>query len=381
MLAGAGTGKTAVIIGKIAHLTRNRGIEPASILTLAFNRKAALEIRQRLPPDLKGANASTFHSFALRVVSEAQGAAPSISRLAQDELELRRALTAIVEDMAQDPRRQADLTHFVSNTPADYAAPFDFSTKAAYDQHVRDHELRTLGGELVKSFEELTIANFLLQNQVPYRYEEPYQHPTATVASRQYQPDFSRHEHGLYIEHFALDRQGRPPPGWNDYADGVRWKRQLHQQCGTTLIETYSWQRREDILLSSLARQLQQRGVELHPLPAQQLVRLLSQERLHLLAAFLNHVKSADLTAQDVDHRLTAAPDRARSRRFGRLFAHAQERYQALLDEEKPSTSTTSSTWPRSHIAHNTGVRRVRQRHGRIARKRRTSHDRTSMQG
>ena len=43
VLAGAGTGKTAVITGKVAHLVRNQGIPPESILALAFNRKAALE--------------------------------------------------------------------------------------------------------------------------------------------------------------------------------------------------------------------------------------------------------------------------------------------------------------------------------------------------
>ncbi len=49
VLAGAGTGKTAVITGKIAHLVRNLRVPPESILALAYNRKAALEIRERLP--------------------------------------------------------------------------------------------------------------------------------------------------------------------------------------------------------------------------------------------------------------------------------------------------------------------------------------------
>ena len=78
VLAGAGTGKTAVITGKIAHLVRNQGVPPEAILALAFNRKAALEIRERLPEDLKAAHVSTFHSFALRVVAS-QDAAPTIS--------------------------------------------------------------------------------------------------------------------------------------------------------------------------------------------------------------------------------------------------------------------------------------------------------------
>lgn len=60
VLAGAGTGKTAVIIGNIVHLVRNQGMEPEKVLALACNRKAAIEIRERLPQDLKGAHVSTF---------------------------------------------------------------------------------------------------------------------------------------------------------------------------------------------------------------------------------------------------------------------------------------------------------------------------------
>ena len=31
VLAGAGTGKTATIVGKVAHLVRNEGVQPAEI--------------------------------------------------------------------------------------------------------------------------------------------------------------------------------------------------------------------------------------------------------------------------------------------------------------------------------------------------------------
>lgn len=45
VVAGAGAGKTAVITSKVAHLVRNVGVHPWQILVLAFNRKAAEEIR------------------------------------------------------------------------------------------------------------------------------------------------------------------------------------------------------------------------------------------------------------------------------------------------------------------------------------------------
>ena len=251
VLAGAGTGKTAIIIGKIAHLVRNQGLAPEAVLALAFNRKAAIEIKERLPEDLKGTNVSTFHSFALKVISET-GTAPSISTMAQDDFAYSKAIEQIVQNAKTDPKLARIIVDFVSQFPAEYVEPFDFRTLAEYEQHVRDNELRTFNGELVKSFEELTITNFLSQNGIEYQYEARYEHDTASSQYRQYEPDFYLPERYIYVEHFALNKNGQPPPGWAGYAEGVAWKRALHAQHGTELLETYSWQHRDDTLLSNL---------------------------------------------------------------------------------------------------------------------------------
>ena len=338
VLAGAGTGKTAVIIGKIAHLVRNQGVPPATILALAFNRKAAMEIRERLPEDLKDAHVSTFHSLGLKVISEC-GTAPSISKIAQDNFAYSKAIQVIVDNMKAQPKLAKTVLDFVSNSPAEYVEPFDFTTTAEYEQYVRDNELRTLNGELVKSFEELTIANFLSQNGIHYQYEARYEHDTATSEFRQYEPDFFLPDHRIYIEHFALNRNGRPPPGWTGYAEAVAWKRALHAEYNTELLETYSWQHRDDTLLSSLEERLRERGVEFRSLPTEDLVDRLSGEKLsilaRLLATFLHHVKSANLPDDEVQKRISKAKDRRRARRFAQLFNHTKGEYERLLHEEQ----------------------------------------------
>ena len=273
VLAGAGTGKTAVIIGKIAHLVRNRGVKPEAILALAFNRKAADEIKERLPADLAGADVSTFHSFGLRVISES-GTAPSISKMAEDNFVYVKAIDGIVDGIKADPKLSGTLFTFLAGTHTRYHAPFDFETRAEYDRYVEDSELRTLNGELVKSFEELTIANFLSRSGIAYRYEEPYRFDTATREHRQYTPDFYLPESDIYIEHFALDEAGCAPPGWTGYAEDAEWKRGLHAERGTRLIETYSWQRSNGTLVParsdveglcskspSIMRLLEQQGI------------------------------------------------------------------------------------------------------------------------
>jgi len=338
VLAGAGTGKTAVITGKIAHLVRNRGVPPGEILVLAFNRKAAEEIRERLPDDLAGAHVSTFHAFGRRVIADVE-AAPTISKLAEDEAMLPVAIDRILVDLLGDRRQSRVVTDFITRHRADYRSQFEFKTPGEYYDHVRRSELRALSGDLVKSFEELEIANFLTQNGVSFNYERPYPFETETQRHRQYLPDFYLPDHDIYIEHFALDRQDRPPGGWTGYAAGVGWKREIHQRYGTTLIETCSWQQREGVLRRRLRQRLEEAGVTFEHVPIRTLLlhlgRWLVSWLAQLLATFLNHVKTSGVSAETLRARARSSADRARSEAFLDIFEQVRARYDRLLGEDK----------------------------------------------
>ena len=120
-----------------------------------------------------------------------------------------------INQMMLDDHLAQAIFNFSVNMRAEDRIPFDseVETEADYRQCVRNSELRTLKGELVKNFEELTIANWLAANDVEYEYERQYEHRTAESRYRQCQPDFYLTNHGIYIEHFALDENGRAPPG------------------------------------------------------------------------------------------------------------------------------------------------------------------------
>lgn len=337
VLAGAGTGKTSVIVGKVAHLVRNEDVSPDEVLVLAFNRKAADEIRGRLKGDLSAAHVHTFHSFGRRVIAESESA-PTISNLAEDDLALKRAVDAIVGELLNDPEQSKAVIDFIIYHHAPYKSAFDFDTLNEYEEYVRDIELRTLSGVLVKSFEELEIANYLTEHSVEFRYEDPYETATATQQHRQYQPDFFLPGHDIYIEHFALDRNGRPPPGWRGYAEGVEWKRAIHRQRGSTLVETHSWQHRQGVLLETLRRRLEEAGVRFEQIPRQELVRQMAQEQTSwlagLLATFLNHVKSSRLSSDELESRARRTGDRRRNESFLDVFEQVRTRYQKLLADQ-----------------------------------------------
>ena len=71
VLAGPGSGKTRVLVHRIAYLVRVRRENPRSILALAYNRHAAVDIRQRLNSligdDARGVTVLTCHALAMRL--------------------------------------------------------------------------------------------------------------------------------------------------------------------------------------------------------------------------------------------------------------------------------------------------------------------------
>ncbi len=341
VLAGAGTGKTSVIVGKAVDLVANQGILPHEILLLAFNRKAVDEIRSRLPHNVSGVNVSTFHSFGMSIISDAGNARPTVSSLADDDGKLRLKLEEFLKRMEESPNQSKLIADFLTYYVNAYKYPWDFETKDEYDAYVSDVELRTLNGELVKSFEELLVANFLARNGIEYEYEKQYEYDTRIKNRRQYQPDFYLTNEQVYIEHFALDKYGRAPRHWNwrEYERGVAWKRELHKRFATPLVESYSWQRTQGTLLKTLESNLQRLGVTLRPVPVDELLRTLRKEAYSALATltqqFLNHVRTSRIDADTLRERASGFSDPSRAEAFLDMFESVQANYTAFLNQRE----------------------------------------------
>ena len=82
VLAGPGSGKTRVIVHRIAYLLRVRRVPADSIIALAFNRSAAAELRRRLlslaGDDARGVTVLTYHAMALRLTGTSLEAAARV---------------------------------------------------------------------------------------------------------------------------------------------------------------------------------------------------------------------------------------------------------------------------------------------------------------
>ncbi|WP_456362274.1 UvrD-helicase domain-containing protein [Pseudomonas syringae] len=336
VVAAAGSGKTSTMVAKAAYAIDRGLMLPGQIVLLAFNKQAADELKRRAAQSFKRlgmddtqVQASTFHALGLHIIGQATGRKPDIPTWAVDAQGGLRKLTELIEQLKSRSlvfRVKWDMFRLVFGRPL-----ADFGDEAPADAWNASGQglITTLNGERVRSQEECMIANWLFYNGVEYAYERNYVIDTASAEHRQYKPDFYYPAIDLYHEHLALDADGQPPPHFEGYLEGVTWKRQLHQTHGTDLIETTSWQLRNQDWMADLSQALTQRGIELkpdpeRPTPANGQPPMQSTELVVLLRTFISHAKSNGLDAQAMAERLDELPGRFFKLRY-RLFLQLVE--------------------------------------------------------
>ncbi|BCG62539.1 MAG: DNA helicase IV [Methyloprofundus sp.] len=340
VLAGAGTGKTSTMIGRAGYLLTANITQPDKILLLAFAKKAADEMEERIQAKLgiSSLSVKTFHSLGKHIITQVEGVVPAINKMAEDGRLRAQFVDVQVQRLLQDEQYKSRLVTYFVRFLYPYQSAFSFKSLGAYNQYILENELRTLQGELVKSYEECEIANFLYRQGVSYQYEANYQVNTSGPDYRAYQPDFFLTDYGIYIEHFAINEQGETPAFINqqDYLEGMQWKRELHAKHQTRLLETYSYQKRQGILTQSLSEQLQQAGVVFNAIPNNELLHTLQQfgqvaQFSELLAKVLALFKAAYLNIKDMVALAGQHEDRERMQAAAFLFEPIYELYQQEL--------------------------------------------------
>ncbi len=110
VVAGAGSGKTRVLTYRIAHLIRDLGVSPESILAITFTNKAADEMRGRVGALVGGMVrsmwVSTFHSACVRILRrEAPRLGYRSGFSIYDDADSMRLLKMVTKDLDLDPKR------------------------------------------------------------------------------------------------------------------------------------------------------------------------------------------------------------------------------------------------------------------------------------
>lgn len=272
LLAGAGTGKTSVMVGRTGYLLNSLQAKSDEILLLAYGRKAANEMDERIRDKLSTdkISATTFHSLGQSIIAQVEGGKPSLSVFADDEKAKSKWIQSCFETLIKEDRqyRKLILEYFGQYYYIERSA-FDFKSKGEYYQYLTDNDIRSFKGELVKSFGELYIANSLFSHGIEYQYEAKYAYDVKTSERKQYQPDFFLPELNVYIEYYGIDENEDTAPYIDkyEYHKGIEWKRDTHNKFNTVCLEFTYAQHKAGQLLSALKASLieQQQQSDLSP--------------------------------------------------------------------------------------------------------------------
>ena len=117
MTAGAGSGKTWVIVEKVRHVVRQGAARPDEIAVITFTNKATEAVRSRLQ-DIDGVAVETIHGLAMQVIERQGLGRPQISPLANDKNTHRRL--TLLSAISEFPkwRKYLILLSFLDNSSA-----------------------------------------------------------------------------------------------------------------------------------------------------------------------------------------------------------------------------------------------------------------------
>ncbi|MGW6699889.1 UvrD-helicase domain-containing protein [Nocardia sp. NPDC055049] len=164
IVAGAGSGKTAVLTRRIAYLLAARGVRTGEILAITFTNKAAAEMRERVAglvgPRAASMWVSTFHSSCVRILRMQAALLPGLNSnfSIYDADDSRRLLTMISRDFEIDTKKYSArlLSTAISNLKNELIGP----EKAAADAEADDTELPALVARVYAEYQRrLRTAN------------------------------------------------------------------------------------------------------------------------------------------------------------------------------------------------------------------------------
>lgn len=321
VISSAGSGKTMTTVGKVRYLIDVQHIPAEKILLITFTRKAAESLSERLGE--KKLKCRTFHKLALDIIGAATGEKPTLT--SQDF-----SVQVYHKLMKEKPSFRAAISDYIIGSRYTMRDQFEYGSMEEYMMDRKKHGIQAFFKDMdgrpvfCKSDEESRICDFLGSRGVKFRYEEKYEVSTVDAEYRQYCPDFSIYidqtdgkQKRIYLEHFAVNESGHCPSFFSaedeiKYQQGISWKRALHEQNGTILLETSSAGFHRGDVFQVLGKQLLELGVVFSEVTQENVAHeLLKQEEniLGMLTAFNFLLKSRDRTIDDIRKEAGRSPD------------------------------------------------------------------------
>lgn len=363
VIAGAGAGKTTTVAAKVKYLVDKQGIKPSQILVVSFTNKAVNELKEKIQGALGiDCPIATFHSTGNAVIHINS---PEEKLNIVDNWRLYFVLRdyfrgsimkneSIVNKLIMffasyfdAPYEGDDLNAFFNNI-----AKANYSTMRSdledFKREVIDTRTKksvTIQNEILRSHQEVEIANFLYLNNIDYEYEPIYQYDIS-YARKPYTPDFIIYQDGksAYLEHFGISENGENDRYSDEelerYKKAVNQKVSLHKQHGTTLIYTFSSYNDKMPLITHLKEELEAKGFELRPRSNKEIMEMLVageenryiRKLINLVCRFISNFKVNGYNADEFN-RMYHSTQNVRSRLFLEICNDCYLEYERWLKE------------------------------------------------
>ncbi|MBR1673664.1 MAG: UvrD-helicase domain-containing protein [Eubacterium sp.] len=361
VIAGAGAGKTTTVAAKVKYLVDKQNIDPKQILVISFTNKAVNELKDKIQKGMGiECPIATFHSTGNAII-HVNSPEEKLNIVEQTRLyfvirdyfresvmrneSVVNKLIMFFASYFDAPYEGDDLNGFFNNI-----AKSNYSTMRSdledFKREVIDLRTKksiTIQNEVLRSHQEVEIANFLYLNNIDYEYEPIY--PYDIMYSRKpYTPDFIIKQDGkvAYIEHFGITESGEndrfSPEEIERYKSAVNDKVRLHRKHNTTLIYTFSGYNDRRSLLYHLKEKLEDKGFEIRPRSNKEVMETIVageenryiRKLVNLICRFIANFKVNDYKLDDFN-RMYHSTQNVRSRLFLDICADCYLEYEKWL--------------------------------------------------
>lgn len=372
VVAGAGSGKTEVLITRIAYLVKRKPdtINSERILALAFQNKAANEIKERL---LKrygiDVEIRTFHSLGRKIIDDAYKISrkkiPELKQECSEDWKFQIYIKKLFDKiLSEDSKLQNQMVSFMKSYGDNeiIREEADFDKKEEYYKYQRDLTYTALDGTKVKSESERTILNFFVLNnlngekvKILYEQQAPWmKYKDKNEKEYTPKPDFYFPDFDIYLEHWAIGKNGKVPDWFSgenptkEYVDHMNSKKKQFEINKKILIETSQadFETREfnDILkkrfLEVLKKKYPDKKFEFTSLSYNEIVERVWQECKEFvttiainLSRFIVIAKTYSLSPEEINKRLDNEKWSPKQYAFGKIATQIYDVYEKNLRE------------------------------------------------
>jgi len=319
VVAGAGSGKTEVLITRIAYLIQRKpdSVLPKRILAIAYQRKAKEEIEQRLRDRYKitDVNVTTFHKLGKDILEKA-GRKIKRTDIIDENKKHDIVKTTFENKLKSDPEYYKFFLQYVK-TLHDIERDESFKDEEGSLAYMRQRPYFSVNGTRVNSRAEKEILDFFLTHKlngtpITIEYEPNVDN---------FRPDFRLVDYDLYIEHWGLNEKGQVPDWFNEsteeYEKAMEKKKEWFAEHNKLLVETFAYEFSEsnleeflELLKNRVIAKLQTRHnckFEITPMTYEEIVRVAwgpYKNPIDDVVNFVTNAKTYGLTPEKIMERL-----------------------------------------------------------------------------